>query len=61
MTFFSLPLRISRQVVGRIRASADQFVAFHQALEPIHLQECHSRAVYVGPADDVSAVAHEVI
>ena len=48
MCHSSLPLRLSRQVVGRILASADQCVTFHQAFEGIQLQKCHSRAAYIG-------------
>ncbi len=45
---FLLLLRLSRQVVGRVPASSDQCVTFHQAFDSIQLQKCHSRAAYVG-------------
>ena len=61
MCHASLLLRLSRQVVERIPTSADQCVTFHQAFEGIQPQKCHSRAAYVGQADDVSAIEPEVI
>jgi hypothetical protein len=47
--------------VGRIPASSDQCVTFHQALECIQLQKCHGRAAYVGQPGYVSAIEPEVI
>ncbi|SRR6266487_2022319 len=54
-------LRLSHRALGWIPAGSHQYVTFRQAFESIQLEKFHSRAAYLGQADDMNAIELKVI